>query len=301
MTLNEIKKELGRAKNLTLTSKYIIVYRGASVVIYNHEFVCQKKILNLKYVYNGYVSPDETKLLLVSNTNRYHIISLIDFSVLSTCAIKAPYNGNLEGMACWYSDDSFLLPVQNPVSMLSTLRKYNCDSSDSFKDYLAESFWIIYVTFVKQKNKYLIIGLDRDENIWNLIWIDTCGNHTNYKINCFDEAILYVNVCCDDEKIIITGESTVYCCDFHGFPTDILKPDSFENIIYHGFPLCSIRSKNNEDIVYVGTTNELVVYDLKHHLTINSYHMEFGARDIKELIDIIFVCSFDGIKPISLL
>ena len=158
MILNEIKKELKYAKNLTLTSRYIILYRGTSVVIYDHKGSCRKKIPNLKYVYNGYVSPDETKLLLVSNTNRYYLFSLEDFSLLSSHTIKAPYNANLEGLACWYSNGSFLLPVQNSISMLSTLRKFNCDSSNSFEDFLAESFWIIYVTFVAQKNSYLILS-----------------------------------------------------------------------------------------------------------------------------------------------
>ena len=301
MILNEIKKELRHSKNLTLTSRYIILYRGASVVIYDYKFVCQKKILNLKYVYNGYVSPDETKLLLVSNTNRYYLISLENFSMLSTHSIKSPYNENLEGIACWSSNDSFLLPVQNSISMLSTLRKFNCDSSNSFEDFLAESFWIIYVTFVAQKNSYLIIGLDRRKNIWNLIWMDMYGNYTIYRIDDFDEAILHVNVCFDAEEIILTGESKFYSCDFHGVPSDMMKKYHFENIIYHGFPLFLKRSKNNASIVYLGTTNELVVYDLKHHFTINSYHMEFGARGIEELNDIIFVCSSDGIKPISLL
>lgn len=300
MILNEIKKELRRSKNLTLTLRYIILYKGTSVVIYDHEFVCQKKILNLKYVYNGYVSPDETKLLLVSNTNTYYLISLEDFSMLSAHSIKSPYNENLEGKACWNSNDSFLLPIQNSVSMLSTLRKFNCDSFNSFEDFLAELFWINYVTFVVEKNSYLIIGLDRNEDTWNVIWMDTCGNYTSYRIDYFDEAILDVNVCYDEEEIILTGESKVYSCDFHGVPADMLKNNNFENIIYHGFPLFFKRSKNNAAIIYLGTTNELVVYDLKHHLTINSYRMEFGARNIEEWNDIIFVCSSDGIKPISL-
>lgn len=301
MILNEIKKELRYSKNLTLTSKYIISYRGASVVIYDHKFACQKKISNLKYVYNGYVSPDETKLLLVSNTNRYYLFSLENFSMLTSHTIKSPYNANLEGRACWCSNDSFLVPVQNSISMLSTLRKFNCDSSNSFEDFLAESFWIIYVTFVVRKNSYLIIGLDRRKHTWNLIWMDMHGNYKIYRIDDFDEAIFDVNVCYDAEEIVLTGESKIYSCNFHGIPSDMMKKYHFENIIYHGFPLFLKHSKNNDSIVYLGTTNELVVYDLKHQLTINSYRMEFGARNIEEFGDIIFVCSFDGINPISLI
>lgn len=39
MILNEIKKELRSAKNLTVTSKYIIVYRGASTSICNNGVI----------------------------------------------------------------------------------------------------------------------------------------------------------------------------------------------------------------------------------------------------------------------
>ena len=300
MILNEIKKELRHSKNLTLTSRYIILYKGTSVVIYDHTFVCQKKILKLKYVYNGYVSPDETKLVLVSNTNRYFLVSLENFSVLDSHSIKSPYNGNLEGRACWDSNTSFLLPVQNDDSMLSALRKYNYDSCISFEDFLAELFWIISVKFVVKNNSYLMIGLDRNEDAWNLIWMDKCGNYTSYRIEHFNEAIFDVSVCCDDEKIILTGESTVYCCDFRGFPKEH-ENNKFKNIIYHGFPLFFKHSKNNDDIVYLGTTNELVIHDIKHNLTINSYHMEFGARNIEELNDIIFISSPNGVELISLL
>lgn len=307
MTLNEIKKVLRCSKNISFTSKYIIVYRGASVIIYDHELVCQKKILNLKYVYYGYVSPDETKLLLVSADNHYYIFSLESFSMLSAHTIKAPYNGNLEGMACWYSDDSFLLPVQNPVSMLSTLRKYNCDSSASFKDYLVESFYIIYVTFVKQKDKYLIIGLDRneclarDEFAWYLIWMDMDEKFTIYKIKDFNETINRFDICYDTETIYLTGDSAVYSYDFYGVPSNTIKKHHLENIVYHGFPLCFRHSKNNDSIVYLGTSNELIIYDIKRHLTIKSYSMEFGASEIIEFGDIIFVSSIDGVKPISLI
>lgn len=301
MILNKIKKELRHSKNLTLTSKYIILYKGTSVAVYDYEFVCLKKIPNLKYVYNGYVSPDETKLLLVSNANRYYLISLEDFSVLSTRSIKSPYDEGLEGKACWTSNNSFLLPVQNSISLLSTLREFHCGSSDSFKDFLAELFWIRYVTFVTKNDSYLIIGLDRNEDAWNVIWMDKCGNYTNYRIDKFNEAVFDVCVCYDNEKIILTGESTVYCCDFRGFPAHIFENNELKNITYHGFPLFFKRSKNNDAIVYFGTTNELLIYDLKHQIIIRSYDMGFGARDIEELNDIMFVCSSDGIRAISLL
>ena len=300
MVLNETKKELRYSKNLTLTSKYIILYSGTSVVIYDYKFACQKKISNLKYVYNGYVSPDETKLLLVSNTNRYYLFSLENFSMLSAHSLKSPYNANLEGVACWCTNDSFLLPAQNSISLLSTLKKFNCDSPNSFKDYLAEAFWIKYITVVEQKNKCLIIGFNRRDNTWNVIWMDMDGKHTVYRILDFDEAVLAVDICYDAKRIVLTGESKIYSCDFYGVPSNIRGTYTFENIIVNGFPLFFKYSQSDASIAYLGTTQELIVYDLKKHVAVKQHQMEFGARDIKEFGEILFVSTYNGLKLITL-
>lgn len=300
MILNEIKKELIYSKNITLTSKYIILYKGSSVTIYNHQFSCQKKFLNLKYVYNGYVSPDETKLLLVSNSNRFYIVLLDELTLISTRSIKSPYNGNLEGVACWCSDNTFILPVQNSASMLSTLRKYNCDSSVMFQNYLEEIFSIKYITFIKQKNEYLILGFNRTDNCWNIIWLDMFMRYTTFKILEFDEAIFDVEVCSDTERIILTGESKIYSCDFQGIPSDIKGYQIPENITFHGLPVFFKLSKNDSSIAYFGTTNSLIVYDLKKQNTIRSYHMEYGARAVEEFGEYLFVSSYDGLKLLSL-
>ena len=300
MKPNNIKNDLIYSKNLTITSKYIILYRGASVSIYDHNFIFQMRIPNLKYVYYGYVSPDETKLLLVSNAKRYYIFSLENFSLLCARSIRSPYNDNLEGVACWCSNDSFLLPAQNSVSLLSTIKKFNCTASDSCKDYLVELFWIRHISFVEKKNKCLIIGLNRRDHNWNVIWMDMDGKYEVYRIANFNEALFNVDIWCDTERIVLTGETTIYSCDFYGVPSNIMGDYDFENIIYPGIPEFFRRSQNDASIAYLGTSHALIIYDLKHHVAIHSYPMIFGAQNVTEFGDTIFVSSYDGVKLISL-
>lgn len=300
MVINEIKKDLIYSKNVTITSKYIILYKGASLAIYDYNFVLQKNIHNLRYVYNGYVSPDEKKLLLVSNTNRYYIFSLEDFSLIVSSSIKKPYNGGIEGVACWVNNDSFMLPVQNPTSMLSTLRKIGCVSPFSFDDFLLNEFWVRYITFIEHNNKCLILGLNRQDHVWNIIWMDQHGKCTIHKILDFDEAIFNVFVSHNTETLVLTGESKQYSCDFYGNPTNIWGDYLAELNITHDFMTCFQVSQKNASIAYLGTTGSLIVYDLKERRAIRLYRMEFGARAINEFGNFLFVSSHNGIHLISL-
>ena len=74
----------------------------------------------------------------------------------------------------------------------------------------------------------------------------------------------------------------------------------FENIIYPGIPEFFRRSQNDASIAYLGTSHALIIYDLKHHVAIHSYPMIFGAQNVTEFGDTIFVSSYDGVKLISL-
>ena len=300
MVINDINKDLIYSKNVTITSEYFVLYKGTSIDIYDHNFVFQKSIPNLKYVYNGCVSPDQKKLLLVSNANRYYIFSLENFSLIANSVIKRPYNGGLEGIGCWFNNDSFMLAVQNPTSMLSTLRKINCVSPFLIDDFLPNEFWVRYITFIEHKKKFLIIGLDRQDHIWYILWMDQHGNRTINKILDFDETIFDVFVSHNTETLVLTGESKIYSCNFYGVPTNTWGDLLTELDMARNFLTCFHISHRNSSIAYLGTTDSLTVYNLKEHNVVRSYPMEFGARSIKEFGDFLFVSSLDKLHLIPL-
>ncbi len=300
MLPNEMRRELSYSKNITVTSKYVILYKGASVSIYDQDFVCIKKIAKLKYVYDGYVSPDEKNLLLVSTKNHFHILSLEDFALTGPFSIKRPYNDNLEGIACWCSSDAFLLPFQNRETMLSKLVKVNCDLSLPFEDVIPEKFWIRYISYVDPIKRHLLLGLDRCEGSWNIIWLDKDNTYTICKVLDFDEAVFDFEMLCDTECIILTGETRVHCCDFYGRPSKIQQAYKMDFSLISGFPEFFKPSKKNSDIAFVGTTDALMIYNSNEQSVVKSYPIEYGARDVVEFKDSLFVCTFGGIKEMSL-
>lgn len=298
---NETKKEMKRAKDFTITSKYIVLYNGSSVIIYDKHFVFLKKITGLKFVYKGYVSPDEKKLLLVSNTNRIYLVSLENLDIVLTYIVPKPYNDNLEGRACWYSNDSFLLPIQNKATMLSTVRKITCNLDLLFEDFLSEKFWIIYISFVECQNQYLIIGSERNTQQWNIIWLDKENNYTVNKILGFDEAIFDVTLIDKTGHIILTGETRMHYCNFNGFPIrtpQMLSIDISQQLGHINF----IKySKYELDKVYLGTSNALIACSLSRQSITNFFSLEFGAHNVEELSnDTFLVSTWNGIKLFSI-
>lgn len=296
----EFQKNLKYAKTIIATSKNILLLTGSSVVIFDRCFNFLKKISNLKYVYQGYVSPDEKYILLVSNLNRVHILSLENLTLVESYTVRKPYAGNLEGRACWCSKNSFLLPIQNDTTMLSMLRKVTLFPDITSKDVFPERFLIIYIKYIESKNCSLILGLDRASHNWNIICFDDKDEYTIHPILNFNEAVLGVEVLSDSNLILLTGESKIHCCDFNGIPSKLSGNYPIDIVEMFGeFPMFCKTSKHNSEIAYLGLHNALIFWNSKYKKAINSYHFEFGARDIEEIDDILLVSTCNGIKMLS--
>ena len=87
---------LRHAKDFCFTEKYSIFCTGKSAFICDRALKLLCKIENLSYVYHAFVSPDEKTLLLVSNSNKFYLVDLNDFSVKKH-TVRGKYNHNLEG------------------------------------------------------------------------------------------------------------------------------------------------------------------------------------------------------------
>ena len=78
MNLNRIKcKPLERAKNLCVSRSYIVGCTGKKAAIMDKQLNLIHTIEGLDYVYSAEVSPDETKLLLISTLNKFYIVDLL--------------------------------------------------------------------------------------------------------------------------------------------------------------------------------------------------------------------------------
>jgi len=113
MKLERIKcKPLERAQNLCVSKSYIVGCTGRKAAIMDKHLNLIHTVEGLEYVYSAEVSPDETKLLLISTGNRFYIVDLRTFEK-TRITVKSPYNQNLEGRGCWSFDGrSVWIPVQ---------------------------------------------------------------------------------------------------------------------------------------------------------------------------------------------
>ena len=166
MKLERIKcKPLERAKNLCISQSYIIGCTGQKASIMDKQLNLIHTVEGLEYVYSAEVSPDETKLLLISNGNKFYIVDLHTFEK-TRITVKAPYNHNLEGRGCWSFDGkSIWIPVQRSTGYInSTLRRYCVDDFEKFEDCLADKYCINGISRIDSNNTYFLTGHNRREN-----------------------------------------------------------------------------------------------------------------------------------------
>ncbi len=166
MKLERVKcKPLDRAKNLCVSRSYIVGCTGKKAVIIDKQLNHIHTVEGLEYVYSAEVSPDETKLLLISNGNKFYIVDMNTFEK-TRITVKAPYNHNLEGRGCWSFDgESVWIPVQRSTDYInSTLRCYCVQDFSKYEDYLADKYYLNGISKIEANNTYFLTGYNRQES-----------------------------------------------------------------------------------------------------------------------------------------
>ena len=166
MKLERVKcKPLERAKNLCVSRSYVVGCTGQKAAILDKQLNLLHTVDKLEYVYCAAVSPDETKLLLISNGNKFYIVDLQTYEKTSV-TVKAPYSYNLEGIGCWSFDGrSLWIPVNRSVGYInSTLRRYWLDDLSRYEDRLKDKYVITGLVPVEKTRSYFLTGYNRQEN-----------------------------------------------------------------------------------------------------------------------------------------
>ena len=215
MKLERIKcKPLERAKNLCISHSYIIGCTGQKAAIMDKQLNLVHTVEGLEYVYSAEVSPDETKLLLISTVNKFYIVDMRTFKKIRI-TVKTPYNYNLEGRGCWSFDGkSVFIPVNRCTDHLnSTLRQYHLDDLIKYEDYLADQYMVECVLRMDACKTYLLAGYNRRENSRNyFILFDGTVFQASPLENAAGIGILKATV--DTEKGIVTIYSMRGCRQF---------------------------------------------------------------------------------------
>ena len=185
----------------------------------------------LDYVYSAHISPDETKLLLISTLNKFYIVDLQTFEK-TRITVKAPYNCNLEGLGCWSFDGrSVFIPVNARTNFCnSTLRRYYIDSFDKYENYIADKYCITGILKMETKHSYFLTGYDRQDNNRNYFLFFDGTAFQEFPLER-SVSILAPTITIDEEKGVITISALDTCRQFtlegkeiqtisHPFPKD---------------------------------------------------------------------------------
>ena len=215
MRLERIKcKPLERAKNLCISKSYIIGCTGQKVVIMDKHLTMIHTVEGLEYVYSAEVSPDETKLLLISNCNKFYIVDLRTFEK-ERITVKSPYNHNLDGRGCWSFDgESVWICVQrNTGSVNSTLRRYCAEDFSKYEDYLPDKYCLISIARIDTDGIYFLTGYNRQENNRSYFIHFDGAEFREYPLDT-SENMLALTATVDTEKGVVTVASLQGCRQF---------------------------------------------------------------------------------------
>lgn len=302
---------LKNCKRLITTEKYFIVLTGRSVLVLTKTFELIKKIDGFKYVYNGKVSPDGTKLLLISNGAEFYMLSLETLDLLWKNRVKEGKYCNLEGKGIWTLDgNAFLLIVFDQKNIKYRIRYYNASDSMKYHDEnaLSEAHRIHEIISIPSLNAYVLLVQDLLDMQFNLA--SRPLKIIYYKEKLCKEYILssqrglplgmdyqeHMN------KLVIYTHDNTFSCDLTG---DNIQEITIENkvrknfnnpfAIYSMIRIKQIAMSKNGKYVYVASNMGFDMYDKKNGEVLYSKEYGLGVENFTEVAEDTFVlCKYDG-------
>lgn len=302
---------LRQTKYASLSKNYLVFSTGQSIIICNRHFDILQEIKNLKYAYHVYIAPDESKLLVISNSNLFYLIDLGTFDVVST-RIKPPYNANLEGRGCWMEDSqSFLIVCENPHSFRSVIRKYRANNILSYETVFPEKYWLTSILYVKEKHSYLIAGMDRlkamtdQPDAWFLMWYNGIS-FEKYSFSGNPDGVYEIDYDKKENVIRVLGNFQYYTFNDRGEMLPEFQLTEHNNLEINGTDLpikeqinkiCSIP---DTDMYAVGTSNAFYIYG-KDQSLIGKIRESYGVQEINVISeDTVIYATWSGIRVIKL-
>lgn len=324
MVLKKLKPGfLKHAKSFCFSEKYSVFCTGRRAFICDRELKLLYTVEKLSYVYRASISPDEKNLLLVSNANIFYLVDLNDFAV-KKYTVRGKYNGNLEGRGCWSFDgNSVLLDVENPKTVNSALRRYAMNDGMSYEDLIAERYYLVSIDAIKELNKYLLIGMDREKfnrdepDEWSMIWFNG-DSFEEFPIRHMDislDVVKHIEYEAATNTVIIYGFPKTFRCDLQGriiekiapVPTEKveisfsgvfsnlgLEKEDFDSLkslsALFGMENLSLDDSINKMCTssdgkkhYIGTNLGLFIVDAETGKLIKKVSIDYGVQDIAEI------------------
>ena len=330
MDISKIKASfLSKAQGIILGKKYVVFLTGRRAIITDKQLNVITEIGGLFYVYKGELSPDETKLLLISNGTVFYVVDLNDFS-LKRYAIKGRYVTNLEGIGCWdFNGNNVYILVDMMKKDYTELRSYSVnEGGDKTIVKVFNEYTPVCIKQVKTVNKYLIVFFDRGSEFgrYILMWFDGQTFSEGFLIGDESDDIdaFNVDVIEDEKQIIISGFMSSGRYDYEGKKiADITIDyqyrkssfmDVFKNIdiiddqnkkqlsemvknlglddMSYKEAIKVFRYSHDKKYLYIGTNMRLIIVDCETGEQL-SKNVDYDVSQIEELDDHVILVSMD--------
>ena len=327
--LKQVKQGiLSAAKGLAVSEHFIVALTGRKAHIFDKGLHLLHTIDQLYYVYHGYISPDESKILLVSTGNRFYVYSLENFECIQKNSLKGEWNRNIEGLGAWdYQDDIFLIKAGD---FHCCVFYYSVNQTKPIEQVNFPDFWLVHLQRVESCQKHLLIGYHGENHKAYMIFLS--GNcFEEYPIENFDEAVMDAEYNPFLDKFLIYGSQNAIICDQKGKfvrPAEVKRmvkdnaksiknwldelpfsADQKEKLLDNLFDYIGQEQRTGFEninkllwskkleLLYVGTSERFFIYDREKKEVFYSKEIPFGVYDIIELEDNrIMLSTWQGVK-----
>ena len=165
-------QNLNHVSDFLVAENNIFCFTGRRLIILDKMGNLLDEKATPSHTYRGVLSPDGSKLLMVSIMNKFAILDLKNMEMVEKTIKDFP--DNLEGVGAWsMAGDALFFPVREISSCVQPhiLRRYNAENLNEYSDLLVKQYKIGCILFEPEQKKHLIIAQD-DNYDYCFIWYD---------------------------------------------------------------------------------------------------------------------------------
>ena len=271
MILKKLKTTLvPHIEGVDISENYLALFTGQRAVVLNRKLEIIHDIRNLKYIYDGRISPDEKRLLLTGTGSNIMLYSFENEDIYDKITLRKPYNGNISGRAIWSRDGEkiFVLPM-NVETTTNIVRIFEADNLKKHKDIDILNY-LMYDIIHIENDQYAVLAYKRETECYYIILFDSQKTKI-MQLSRFDNRMIQdVN---------------------YDYVTELFELDGWSEIIY--------VEKNSKASLKPTIPNELTVRENIRKITDDVNKSNYYFEYLKE-VNLLEKTLIDGLKKITL-
>ena len=298
---------LKQAKRAIISNQYLFLLTGKSIIILNKKWEYIKTIEGLKYAYNGVLSPDETKLLVISNEPVCYIISLDTLDMVNQCRMRGSVVG-IEGQGAWSLDSqSVKIITMNKQNTIFSIRTYFVADTHTFEEdvSLGNLFQLYAIvttpseksTFVLARRRMTSMTATQPHSL-SLLRYDEGG------VGCFEiekqtGTPLSMEYNERMKRFVIYTTENSFTCDLEGknireIDTGTPPPKNSQMLFSMPFIIKQIVESINGRYLYVASTGGIDIFNYETGELIYHKSFSYGLEGITEIEDSCLIVNLYG-------